>query len=518
MKITHYITIIAGILLLSLFSCEENKSTDIWDSDEEMILTEYLESSRNFEKTLQALKRTYAYNTLSTYGPYTFFCPSDQAWDKFLEKKGYSSIDEIEVDFLESIFEYHILPFEKKLENFENGPMSIADTTINGQRLLLDISGGLDNVIINNKALINNGNVETWNGTIHVINQVLDPPVMTAGEYLRSNAEYSKFVEFLEANDVMDTLEARYASEYPYLSNEFSVFALTNSAMDKLQRSIDSVGIVDERYESEVAKNPEYASRVLPNQVKQLAQSYILSGVNYVSTMYSGYKKTLGQIPYGDGIMRMKVVAGDNKVIINDKASVSNEEADIIVDNGLIHKCDDPFIFLKESPIELIYSAYPIERWNSNLGAMVGLNRKDGYIGDIDNVYGITNLRPERVGAAFWVNIPNVAAGKYNLTLITKKQGSAAKIYTDGKPLIFEGVDDEGAYDFAYVLGNRGRVDSRTPNPCSTGGLYLFEIPAGSFEVSPDQDHVEIKFEVVKLNQGGADIAVSAIILEPLAE
>lgn len=515
----YYIYILIGLISGVFVSCDESDTPGEWGLEEkEEILTEYIERQDDYSITLEALKKTYVYNTLATYGPYTFFCPNNDAWQYFFEENGYNGINDLETDFLSSLFEYHILPFEKKSENFENGPMSLADTTISGHRLLIDISGGLDSVVINNKAVIIKNNVETWNGIIHEIDKVLNPPIMTAGAYLKSKPQYGQFAAFLEEQGLMDTLSARYSSIYPYPSNEFSVFALTNQAMDGLQRSIDSLHLVDMEYESRVARDPDYANKVMPNQVHQLARSFILSGTNYVSTMYSGYKKTLGQIPYGDGMIRMKIVAKENRVLINDAVSVGFAQADYIVENGLIHETSNAFVFLKESPVDVIYSAFPIERWNTNLGAVVSVNNNDGYMGDPDQVYGIANLEPERVGAEFWVEIPNVPAGKYKLTLITKKQGSRAKIIVDDRLLEFEGTESDGSYHFSYLLGNRGRVDNLDPNPCSKSGLYLFEIPTGIFEVNPEQDKVSVKLEVRYLNPGGAKIAVSAIIFEPLAE
>ncbi len=518
LKGIKFVFVLLGSLVFLLLACDEERSDNIWEVDDGMVLTQYLESQQDYTITLEALKKTYVYNTLSTYGPYTFFCPNDAAWEKFFERNNYTGIANIDGSFLASLFEYHVLPFEKKLENMENGPMSLADTTISGQRLLIDISGGLDSIVINNKAVISHGNIETWNGIIHEINDVLDPPIMLAGDYLKSRPEFSSFVSFLKSQDVFDTLSIKYSTVFPYPANEFSVFALTNDAMVELQSAIDSLTAIDLLYESEVARDPDYALKVMPDQVRQLARSFILDGVDYVSTMYSGFKKTLGMIPYGDGRIRMKIVAKDNGVFINNQANLMFDDADIIVENGLVHRCSQAFTFLPESPREYIYSAAPKEKWNTNLGAIISQNSSHGYIGDSKNVYGTINLEPEKVGAEFWVEVPNVPAGKYAITLISKKQGSKAKIIVNDKILKFDGTEEDGSYDFSYLLGNRGRVDNLTPNPCSKTGLYLFKVPTGIIEVLPGQSEVTVKFSVTYLNLGGTKIALSAILFEPLAE
>ena len=115
----------------------------------------------------------------------------------------------------------------------------------------------------------------------------------------------------------------------------------------------------------------------------------------------------------------------------------------------------------------------------------------------------------------FWVNIPNIPEGNYKLTLITKKGGSKAKILVNNEQLAFPGTNSQGIYDFEFILGNRGRVDRRTPNPCSSTNVDLYEIPTGSFKVNKGVESVEVALEVTYLNTGSPDIYISAIIIEP---
>ena len=269
------------IMLIGIWACEEATVSEGWGEQEDIILTDYIESKGGLSITFEALSRTYLLETLSTYGPYTVLCPTNSAWQKYFEANNYNSISDVDSLTINSIFEYQVLPFEMPLENLENGPMAEADTTIDGQRLLVDISQGLDEVIINTKATITNGNIKTWNGIVHETDAVLDPPVSTAKEYLLARPEtYNKFVEFLDSEGVLDTLGLKYSTEYPYKLNQFTVFALSNEAMDALAPRIEQLKEMDANYEAEVAKDPDYANKVLPNQVHQLARSFVLQGVD----------------------------------------------------------------------------------------------------------------------------------------------------------------------------------------------------------------------------------------------
>lgn len=508
-------------VILGLASCvsSQDDGDRVWKTKEDKIISEWLQAKPELSISLEALKKTYVFNTISTYGPYTFFVPNNNAWTNYFSSHNYSSLQDVNVSTLEDIFEYHILPVKKMSDVFQNGIMNDVDTTINGDRLLLDISKGLDQVVVNNRAEIVESDIEAWNGVIHVMDEVLEPPTMTVGEYLEVNPHFSKFVSFLKENDIFDTLTYRRLPVYPYSRNEFTVMALTNSQMDKLQPYIDSLKIVDELYDEKIAIDPDYVNRVMPNQVRELAGSFIISGLVFTSTAYSGFKKTLGRVPYGDGSMRMKMVVKDNQITINDQAVINNDSSDFILKNGLVDLVDTNFGCLAESPRDIIYSAYPIERWNTTEGATVTVNNgSNGYMGDNSNVYGIVNLEPKIIGSEFWVVIPNVPAGKYNMTLILKKQGSKTKILVDGKMLEFLGTESDGSYDFSLLLGSRGTADDLHKTSLSSTGLYLFEVSTGNFVVQKGQKSVSVRFSTTYLNPSGSKIAVSAIVLEPYAE
>ncbi len=502
------------------FACNVNDSGDdmAWDVKKDKIISEWLAEKEELSISLEALQRVYIYNTISTYGPYTFFVPNNDAWSDYFNLHNHSSLKDVDDQTLEEIFEYHILPVLKMTETFENGIMNEQDTTVNGDRLLLDISNGLDQVLINNRSEIVESDIEAWNGVIHVVDQVLEPPRITVGEYLEGNSEFSSFVQFLKNEGVFDTLLYRRTPIYPYSRNEFSIIALTNAQMETLGTYIDSLTLLDARYFEEVARDPEYANRVSPNLVRELAGSFIISGLEYTSTAFSGFKKTLGRVPYGDGFLRIKMVVGEDLIHINDQATINLAQSDLILKNGLVHRVNKAFVFLSESPRDLVYSAYPVERWNTTQGASVLVNSTSGYMGDDANIYGIVNLEPKLVGSEFWIEIRNVPAGKYNLALIVKKQGSKAKILVDDKLMEFPGTAADGSYDFSLLLGNRGTVDDLNPTALSATGLNLFVVNAGSFEVQNRQELVSVKFSTTYINPGGARIGVSAFVLEPFAE
>ena len=513
--------LIASLAVLLLCMCDPTTSNnDNWGNAEEQIITEFLEETENVSVSVEAIKMTYIYDVLHTYGPYTFFCPTNEAWDKYFAAHGLSNINDVDSLTLVNIFEYHILPIEKPTETFENGIMDEADSTINGDVLLLDLSLGLDSVIVNGSAIVEDPNHKLWNGVVHIQNEVLEPPIFTVGEYLESKDEYSSYVALLKEQGIFDTLTTKFATKYPFDRNEFTVIALTNDAMALTQKNIDSLETVDEGYSGFVAKDPTYADRFEPNQVKQFSASTILNGFNYTYTLVSDFYKSLGKVPAGDKIVRTKVVVGDNMVMVNDQTEIDLTMSNIVCKNGVVHSSNNPYMYIPDSPKEIVFSAYPnsSSRWQTK-DITPKNNNNNGYLGDPSGSYGIIEMIPQELNARFTAKIPDVPAGKYSVSLIVKKQGSKCLITANEEELIFPGAESNNVYDFSYLLGNRGRVDILNPNPCSKGGLYLYEIVStNSFTVTPEEPEVSVKFLITYLNAAQPRLAISAIILKPFAE
>lgn len=483
------------------------------EEKEEQLISEILLERDDMGITIAAAQKTYIWDVMSTYGTYTFFAPTNDAWASFFERKGISGIDELDTTFINAIFEYHILPVEKKTLNFLNGLMEESDTTVNGDLLYMDLTKGLDNIRVNNKALIQEGNFEAWNGILHIVDYVLDPPVFSVAEFLEQEPDFSQFYQFLSENGITDTLKRLSMSFYPFTKNEFTVMAVPNQFMADVIRNADSLKLLDEAYDELLSINPSHSSQVLPNQLQQYAASFVVSGTEYTPNMLSSYKPTLGHVPYGDSTIRLKVKVLDESILLNDQAELDLSNSDLIMKNGVIHRCNSSFIFLDKSPRDIVYSAYDHTRWNTAGKGKVETSSVQGYLGD--DVYGQVRLEPNGAGDRFWIDIPNVPAGDYQLTMICKKQGSMAKIYANNEPLIFGSTDENGIYDFSFLLGNRGRVDIGDERPTSTGSLFLYEVPTSNFKVTEEQGKATIMIEVVIKSTQSPDFQFSAFVLKP---
>lgn len=106
--------------------------------------------------------------TLKESGPYTVFAPTDDAFKAVPAK----TLDALSKDkaLLISVLTYHVAPGKLTSGEMKNGPV----TTVQGAPVLLYRSGAF--VTVEN-AVVTTADVDASNGVVHIVDQVLIPPV-----------------------------------------------------------------------------------------------------------------------------------------------------------------------------------------------------------------------------------------------------------------------------------------------------------------------------------------------------
>lgn len=106
--------------------------------------------------------------TLKESGPYTVFAPTDDAFKAVPAK----TLDALSKDkaLLISVLTYHVVPGKLTAGEMKNGPV----TTVQGAPVSLYRSGAF--VTVEN-AVVTTADVEASNGVVHIVDQVLMPPV-----------------------------------------------------------------------------------------------------------------------------------------------------------------------------------------------------------------------------------------------------------------------------------------------------------------------------------------------------
>lgn len=194
-------------------------------------MLDQLRADTSMSLAVQALERGNLAGALNSYGPYTFFAPDNNAFRKYFQNQGKKGLEGFTDSALRTIMMYHILPTRLKAEEFIQGPQATA--TGAGDYISIDISRGYKSTAIaNGVANIYQTNLQFYNGYMHKMDAVLDPPVLTIGQFLKNNPDkYSVFVGGLQKAGLMDTLTNLTNSSGTRI--RLSLFAETNDILQK---------------------------------------------------------------------------------------------------------------------------------------------------------------------------------------------------------------------------------------------------------------------------------------------
>ncbi len=213
MKTRLYIKILISIVALTM-SCEEDKDLykKKFTDESSLLITEYLAGNENTEMMVELLEASGKDALLNTYGNYTVFAPTDSAFSMYLSSIGKSKISDLDESEVNALIDFHVILNLIDIKTKVTGVLGGADTTISGIRHFIDLSQGFGSIRINKNALITSI-VETSNGIVYVMDNVLEPHPNNIYDYLESSGEYTIFTAAIDAVGIKDTLQK---VEYPF--------------------------------------------------------------------------------------------------------------------------------------------------------------------------------------------------------------------------------------------------------------------------------------------------------------
>ncbi|WP_299108108.1 fasciclin domain-containing protein [uncultured Tenacibaculum sp.] len=175
---------------------------------------------------VQALEKADLVGALKGSGPFTVFAPNNEAFQKLLDSKAaWSSLDDIPVDVLKSVLLYHVVTTKNASSSLSNGQQI---PTLNGASLVVDLSSGVKiNTVSGQSASVIDADIDSSNGIVHVINEVLLPVELPKDitDLAIGTADLSILVEALKKANLVSALQAE---------GSFTVFAPTNQAFQNL--------------------------------------------------------------------------------------------------------------------------------------------------------------------------------------------------------------------------------------------------------------------------------------------
>jgi uncharacterized surface protein with fasciclin (FAS1) repeats len=205
-----------------------------------MNLVDIANENGNFTILLSALESTGLDTTLANLeNNYTVFAPTDAAFEKLPE----GILEGLTTAQLTNILLYHVLPsavLADKAVTLAQSMNNMAEM-VNGDKVALSFT---DSVFFINGAKIRNSNVLAGNGVIHVIDNVILPPVVDDAPTqnivevaIADPDNFSTLVAVLTTAELVETLSDE--------NTKFTVFAPTNNAFAAIPENVLSALLAD---------------------------------------------------------------------------------------------------------------------------------------------------------------------------------------------------------------------------------------------------------------------------------
>jgi uncharacterized surface protein with fasciclin (FAS1) repeats len=136
-----------------------------------MNIVETAQATPDLSTLVDAVVAADLVETLSGEGPFTVFAPTNQAFEALPPAELQRLLQPANKDELAKILTYHVVAGDVMAADLSDGQKV---ETVEGQDITVTIDG--DTVKLNDTATVVQPDIETSNGTVHVIDGVLLPP------------------------------------------------------------------------------------------------------------------------------------------------------------------------------------------------------------------------------------------------------------------------------------------------------------------------------------------------------
>ncbi|XP_018103140.1 periostin isoform X17 [Xenopus laevis] len=264
-------------------------------------------------------------------GSYTFFAPSNDAWQLLDSDVRDSLLSNVNIELLNALH-YHMINKRMLTKDLKNG-LSVT-SMFNNQDLI--INHYTNGVVTVNCARIIHGNQIATNGVVHVIDRVVTAVGNTIEDFIDSEDELSSFREAGVAAEVLEQLGK---------SGQYTLFAPTNDAFEKLPKGV--------------------LERIMGDKqaVKALVNYHILNSVQCSEAIMGG---TALETLEGSSL---QIGCDGDSLTVNGIKMVNRK--DIVTTNGVIHLIDQ--VLIPDSAKQVLELAGSHQTTFTDLMAQMGL-------------------------------------------------------------------------------------------------------------------------------------------------
>lgn len=352
MKTNHYHKIFIksiGMLFIAFVfnSCKEDIQ-ELPKTNDQLVISEYIALNSDFSLFNELLLDTKLNNLLSIRGPYSLFLPNNSAIESYCASRNIQSITDLDSLEKRDLVYNHIVPKEYSVSDYQLGTLGSKNAL--GDNIVTEFQEA--EIIINKTARIIKRDVRVSNGTIQIIDKVLEPNRLSVMDVLSSDPSYSIFTAGLVHTGLDDTLDI---ISFPYgqttARTRYTILAVADTTYNRF-------GIYS--YDDLVARYTNAPDSVtFPNngfyQYMDYhcldKESYYLSDFPYQATLYSVLSKNNNvQIKIENNTYKINTRTDDNTY-----TGFYIDQSNIPAKNGVIHTIDGLLEVTTPSPTTIIW-------------------------------------------------------------------------------------------------------------------------------------------------------------------
>ncbi|MBN2272687.1 MAG: fasciclin domain-containing protein [Bacteroidales bacterium] len=336
------------LFIALVFNCCKEDIQELPRTNDQLVIAEYIALNSDFSLFNELLLDTKLNNLLSIRGPYSLFLPNNEAISAYCSEKGIQSVTDLDSLEKRDLVYNHIVPAEYSVSDYQLG--TLAEKNALGDNIVTEFQEA--EIIINKTARIIKRDVRVSNGTIQIIDKVLDPVKLSVIDVLAADPSYSIFAAGLENTGLRDTLDI-ISFQYGQTTarTRYTILAIADTTFNRF--GINS-------YDDLVARftNAPDSITFQDNAFYQYMdyhcldkEAYYLSDFPYAATLYSVLSKNNNlQIKIDNGIYKINTDAADNSY-----TGIYTDQSNIPAKNGVIHTVNDLLEVATPSPTTIIW-------------------------------------------------------------------------------------------------------------------------------------------------------------------
>jgi len=333
--------------VLVLCRCD-NEIQEVPKTNDQLVMSEYIANNSDFSEFNKLILNTGYDALLSIRGPYSLFLPNNSAMEAYYAEKSINSFADMDSSDKRDLVLSHLIPKEFSISDFQLG--TLGEKNALGDNIVTEFHGA--EIIINKYSKIIKRDIRVSNGTIQIIDKVLEPLKLSVYDVLAANASYSIFTEGLNRAGLKDTLkiisflygQSNARTRYTLLAvadttfNRYGIFSV-DDLINKYTDSPDSITFPN---------NGFYAYMDFHCLDRN---SYYTSDFQDEATLYSVLSKNNNvQIRVVDDVIKINMDPVDESYI-----GLYMEQSNNPAKNGVIHTVDKLLEVTEPSPTTFVW-------------------------------------------------------------------------------------------------------------------------------------------------------------------